>query len=154
MHQSRLSNGAQHQVRLMFEVYTLATKVWCWLGAGNLGSDWLFEQFSLPAFWSNNPNLDIARGQIPPTKIILATKYLNDMVLREYWDRLWVVQEIFMAKEILVCCGDHETKWQHLTKFISQGNEFLHLYAWTLPLKVKRDPMRAFEACRQGAQDV
>lgn len=31
---------------------------------------------------------------------------------REYWNRQWVVQEIFNAKEIIVYCGSKKTPWK------------------------------------------
>lgn len=42
---------------------------------------------------------------------------LGRLFKREYWNRAWVVQEIAMAKKIVVVYGDNELEWDRLSRF-------------------------------------
>ncbi|PMD37910.1 hypothetical protein L207DRAFT_584832 [Hyaloscypha variabilis F] len=39
-------------------------------------------------------------------------------LLREYWSRLWIVQEVTLAREIIVQCGTETIAWDHLDSLV------------------------------------
>ncbi|KAI6760637.1 hypothetical protein HG530_009497 [Fusarium avenaceum] len=100
------------QVRLMPRIYSNAESVAIWLGPEENNStravNYLKEITTAPTeiFGSNNiPQLletGIANGDL------LA---VVSLFTRDYWRRLWVVQEIFNAKCIDVYCGPTKLPW-------------------------------------------
>jgi hypothetical protein len=42
------------------------------------------------------------------------------LLSREYWTRVWIIQEVFRARKILICCGDERLPWKDLAKFFRQ----------------------------------
>ncbi|KUI61362.1 hypothetical protein VP1G_11337 [Cytospora mali] len=47
---------------------------------------------------------------------------------RDYWDRLWVVQEVFNAKQIIVYCGSTKLPWniyRSASKFFKINKQYL-----------------------------
>lgn len=45
---------------------------------------------------------------------------LEKLLERQYWDRLWIVQEVISNRRALVCCGSFGVSWGFLTVFASQ----------------------------------
>ena len=55
---------------------------------------------------------------------------------REYWSRTWIVQEVILAKSILLHCGNSELSWEDITKLFAGTNtsELLkHYLKWSDP---------------------
>ena len=94
----------QRQVGLMDYIYTRAECVIVWLGIPFAMYD---NQYSLTDTWSS---WDDTVGQTNDTAEVLAWVLENG-----YWDRLWVIQEIGLAKRITVSVEWEETDWD---KFI------------------------------------
>ncbi|KAI0415158.1 heterokaryon incompatibility protein-domain-containing protein [Xylaria grammica] len=90
------------QVQLMTEIYAKATTVAIWLGPPENDSD-LAKEFL--------KDISIARDEeimellLSPRRL-RAVGALVCLFQRDYWKRLWVVQEVFNAKAIMVYCGD------------------------------------------------
>ncbi|PVH77982.1 hypothetical protein DL98DRAFT_590703 [Cadophora sp. DSE1049] len=42
---------------------------------------------------------------------------MNAFLLHEYWDRLWIIQEVLLGSEVLVYCGTHSVPFSHLQDF-------------------------------------
>ena len=42
---------------------------------------------------------------------------VSRMFTREYWNRAWIVQEIAMAKKLIVIYGDNELSWEDVSSF-------------------------------------
>ncbi|KAK4163868.1 heterokaryon incompatibility protein-domain-containing protein [Cladorrhinum sp. PSN259] len=58
-----------------------------------------------------------------------------------YWERLWIVQEIVLAKEVLVVMGEQEVSWQHMRQLsVSKNNIEIHF--WTLRRRYSRNQTR------------
>jgi hypothetical protein len=52
------------------------------------------------------------------------------LVKREYWKRVWIIQEIFRARKIAIHCGTSELPWACLARFfrrLSDDYLLLHL---------------------------
>ncbi|KAM0445456.1 hypothetical protein ACHAQK_001665 [Fusarium lateritium] len=117
------------QVRLMPSIYSDAMYVTIWLGPEENNStraiDYLKEIVTASteeAFGSTNVSqlleAGIANGDILAVVSLFA---------REYWRRLWVVQELFNARSIYVYCGPAILPWElfeHASNiFSSRRNE-------------------------------
>jgi hypothetical protein len=83
-----------HQVGLMSRIYTQADQVFAWLGNSTYDSDQAMEisdcrlDFHLPnrRCWKN-------------------------LLSRPYWARLWIIQEVALAKSLTILCGDKKCGW-------------------------------------------
>lgn len=110
------------QVSLMGEIYSRASTVRVWIGqpqsidvraAFDLINDSL--QIDRTAdYWKN-----IVKWQ--STKVIVSNgagvKALTELLNRPYWNRMWVFQEVVLAKKAVVHCGTHAIPWEHFKQF-------------------------------------
>jgi len=84
-----------HQVRLMSKVYTQASEVLIWLGNE-----------------ANNSH----KGK---KKLKLSHRgVMTSLLSRQYWGRLWIVQEVFLAKSLTLMCGKQTITWQELSNHV------------------------------------
>lgn len=98
------------QVRLMTQIYQKAKSVAIWLGpqsdSSNLGMD-LIERVSKGV----KMPLEITKRTPAP----FSEQHFASVVAlfdREYWHRLWVVQEVFNAQTATVHCGPATLPWE------------------------------------------
>lgn len=94
------------QVRLMMRIYRTARRVAIWLGPeeddSKLAMDLIWELFHNPGHLNyilEDPNL---RPDV---------KALALLFRRDYWDRLWVLQEVLNARKVAVYCGRDAMSW-------------------------------------------
>ncbi|KAI1125016.1 heterokaryon incompatibility protein-domain-containing protein [Nemania abortiva] len=100
--QNRAERG--QQVQLMTEIYAKATRVAIWLGPSENDSQLAEELLQDIVITENNPK-EITSLLLSPTRQ-RAVEAVARLFQRDYWQRLWVVQEVFNAKAIKVYCGD------------------------------------------------
>ncbi|KAK0610783.1 heterokaryon incompatibility protein-domain-containing protein [Immersiella caudata] len=121
-----------HQVQQMAEVYSRAKQVVAWLGLGNASSEsaigFLREAYTL--------------GHLSRERLQDDERWvdLEDLCDRDYWRRLWIVQEICLATRVVIVCGDEQVPWPYLsdlrkarthvwTKYLSDGERaFMRSY--------------------------
>jgi hypothetical protein len=92
-----------HQVTQMGKIYNQAKAVIVWLGSPDSASELAFKVLSC-AEWIEfiKPPMDLA-------KIVVGTRKLTSfysILIREYWTRLWIIQEFLMAKDFTLQCGN------------------------------------------------
>ncbi|TVY81065.1 Heterokaryon incompatibility protein 6 OR allele [Lachnellula suecica] len=85
-----------HQVKKMGEIYSKASRVIAWLGEADSSSDALFTALNQPG--------SLSRSQF----------WTENLSGREYWPRLWIIQELGLASRILVQCGSSSVEWEVL----------------------------------------
>ncbi|TGJ82172.1 hypothetical protein E0Z10_g6592 [Xylaria hypoxylon] len=91
------------QVQLMTEIYAKATEVAVWLGPSENGSELardFLEDIAIARDTEEIKNLLTSPSRLPAVSAVV------HLFQRDYWHRLWVVQEVFNAKTIKVYCGD------------------------------------------------
>ena len=113
-----------HQVRSMGDVYSQASSVWIWLGEETEASIRAFRLlrniYGSPQFlkytgensmtWSD----DFVLRELPKTygsvkrkdheKQKLAMADVFDVLERDYWSRVWILQEVVLAEKAFVHC--------------------------------------------------
>ncbi|KAG4419436.1 hypothetical protein IFR04_007393 [Cadophora malorum] len=102
-----------HQVQLMNQIYQKAECVLVWLGEVDGFSSIAFEALQL---------LAEVKGfsSIPFESRANVWKGLLAISQRKYWTRVWIIQEITVARDIEVFCGKQKIPWSVLataTKF-------------------------------------
>jgi ankyrin repeat protein len=116
-----------HQVDLMAQIYQAASIVIVWLGPSYNGSDVAFAHF----------NRTIHRGHADMVRKMSAGKssglYIAALCYRPYWRRLWILQETFLAKQLLLMCGARISPWQPFRDLLLEAREYDRDAMLTLP---------------------
>lgn len=63
---------------------------------------------------------------------------LHDLFMREYWFRLWIIQEVVLGRTILHC-GNHSISWEDCCLAVG----FLFDYLWTMKDVLREEEMRS-----------
>lgn len=96
-----------HQVGIMKELYVNAFVVYIWLGesadASDIAMQWLSQRGSQrlrPRGCGFHP---LWNGTIGEALVKLCS--------RKYWQRMWIIQELVHAQELIVWCGSKSVTW-------------------------------------------
>lgn len=100
------------QVRLMEEVYRGAVQVEVWLGAADSSCEEAM-QFLIDD--------DDDGGHAPPAHV---TSCLNTLFSLPYWSRLWIVQEILLARRVVLHYGPLKLPWRKLQELASSDSYY------------------------------
>ena len=117
------------QVKMMRDVYVSAHKVLLWLGPSTKGSDLAMDSI-VP--------LDESIGMLPQSRFAhdgIRSRLpgqddpfwpaLVDLYTRPWYDRLWVLQEAILAKDVEVLCGNRSMHWAPFASFASKMYELV-----------------------------
>ncbi len=115
------------QVLRMGEIYSKATETIAWLGVDADDSGKALQLVDVlainPVKDGHNPLLDARDEALKWLKNDpISTKYeghwtaLLKLYQRSYWNRVWIIQEIVFAQNILVFCGSRHTTWENVAK--------------------------------------
>ena len=104
-------NGAERtqQVHRMTDIYSNANSVAIWLGPEADGSDLATNILKRVADEADDPQRVLSFLTRKLTRNTLGT--VVALFEREYWQRLWVVQEVFHARDKTVFCGSSVLPW-------------------------------------------
>jgi hypothetical protein len=122
-----------HQVSLMGDIYSNAEAVVVWLGADETDLEdfiWLHTEFldALECYITKFGEQDL-KGQSPYSSTLLArldinppcgdwlkcwAKYHSFCRRRRWFSRMWVVQEVTLARRIIVRCGESSLSWENI----------------------------------------
>jgi hypothetical protein len=93
-----------HQVAQMAQIYQEATTVVVWLGAPDSSSAIAFELLLSPLKWITlfQPSNDLEVLSLGNRQL----SALHSLLSREYWKRLWIIQEFLMAQTFVLQCGN------------------------------------------------
>jgi hypothetical protein len=90
------------QVQWMGDIFRRAKKVIVWLGPASENSDHAVSLIH---------NLKDLASEEDGSAV-------KDLLARPYWSRLWIVQEVILARDILVLCGSSMTSWSRFEDFL------------------------------------
>ena len=107
-------NERNHQVNQMGTIYSQAQRVVAWLGRPSLHCLWAMRDISkglvLPNLpwsqWDSEIKARIERARI--------------LCSHEYWGRLWIIQELVLATDILLQSGRDTLEWKSMCMFFMQ----------------------------------
>jgi hypothetical protein len=102
-----------HQVQMMRQIYSNAESVSVWLGEADreLTSDIAMD------FLATRSRI-VRDGEVWPKqqKSFPWSKHQAESILdlcrMDYWSRVWIVQEMFLAEQLTICCGAKKVSWQ------------------------------------------
>jgi heterokaryon incompatibility protein (HET) len=99
------------QVSVMGDIYSTAKEVSVWLGKASEDSHLVFEYLTRLAEWARwqRENEALTKEEKTQRKPELRRDELialYKLFCRPYWSRVWVCQELFLAKHLLLCCGN------------------------------------------------
>jgi hypothetical protein len=123
------------QVALMPEIYSNANKVIVWLGPRGLNSDLAVETLKIPEgrqlsnlsfsplfvkepFETNGWRETDGRfgGGVEARRTAIL-----DLSKRPYWQRVWIVQEVLKARQLIFLCGDQSFSWKHADQLLADA---------------------------------
>lgn len=120
-----------HQVQMMADIYKKANYVYVWLGASNPRTEAVMtaikSNFRLYHLGRQKPDKrrkkgpDLATVHDERVQEPLALPALQHFFSNPYWLRLWIVQEIMLARYIRVMCGGTILSWEELQRFCTSG---------------------------------
>ncbi|KAK8249301.1 heterokaryon incompatibility protein-domain-containing protein [Phyllosticta capitalensis] len=121
-------NEISQQVPRMGEIFQNARLVMAWLGMSKKEGEQIMPLLSMQSF----NHRDIAQplkmwNQLSSeTKDSALTAYYN-----EYWQRLWIVQEVAMARSLVILIGDIEVSMDdYVSKFRIAQMEISRKFPW------------------------
>ena len=98
---------------MMGNIFRLAVDVWAWLGDATAHSDF---GLSYVRKYANSEHLAGTPKGAARQGMRLALTGLEDLFLRPYWTRLWVIQEAVVNTDLRVWCGAYMILWTTLVK--------------------------------------
>lgn len=98
------------QVQLMGKIYSKASVVRMWLGIESDHADEAFELIRRCGPMNSMLQEVAARSVINDEA---GAKALTRLLRRDYWNRMWVFQEIVLAKKAVVHCGKLRAPWSN-----------------------------------------
>jgi hypothetical protein len=86
-----------HQVQLMGTIYAKARQTVVWLGSAADGSDLVMD--------------GIAGGDVKDEDMLCFSHYMHKLMARPWWSRSWIIQEVALARAVLIQCGMRTTSF-------------------------------------------
>ncbi|KAE9373754.1 HET-domain-containing protein [Stipitochalara longipes BDJ] len=99
------------QVRLMADIYQKATQVVVWLGEEADDSNLAIGVLEQLAAASNDAKVRSFGDR--------AMKAFESLFQRQWWQRIWVIQEVAVAKQVNIVCGMKSLHWNVLETGLS-----------------------------------
>jgi hypothetical protein len=134
------------QIVRMGSIYRTAQEVAIWVGLDADGSDEVMDVFnritvdqtsSVVSEYSTNDFLFL---QLPITREFVVS--LSCFFRRDYWERLWIAQEIVLAIHARIYCGKKVTSWANMANFVDETLEVLTYRPTPLNYELINDPLR------------
>lgn len=99
-----------HQVSMMTQIYSQAKSVVIWLGPEADNSEHAISLLRDVSDIAHDPRA--MNHLIASREDQMRFTALVDLFERDYWDRLWVVQEVLNARSVTVYCGNTSLPWR------------------------------------------
>jgi hypothetical protein len=125
----------EQQVRVMHRIYDCAQHVVVWLGPESASSDLaitfaqeIYSCFDATEQWIHDEQQfyllsPSERSERVKTLVVAerasAWVALHRLLSRRWWSRAWILQELLVAKEVIVCCGKLNIPWPIMSLAIS-----------------------------------
>jgi hypothetical protein len=100
-------NEKTHQVGIMGKIYSQAHEVVVWLGAAGQ------HGYLALSYIEELANRDIHVGMLHSDS--QGVKAFARLCYRSYWRRMWIIQEIQLARKLTILCGSRWIYWETLS---------------------------------------
>jgi hypothetical protein len=100
------------QVKKMKLIYQNASKVIVWLGLASYNSPIAID--FVHGIYNNRENDDYPIQFKNDAMLLQRLEALSDLLARAYWRRTWIIQEILLAKDVVIHCGNDIIKGHEL----------------------------------------
>jgi hypothetical protein len=100
-----------HQVQFMGEIFRRAHLVIAWVGTEDKDSEFTIK-------WMKRT--DLAATDLSPDQ----QEHLWAFFSRNYWSRVWIVQELILASEVVFVCGCTTFTWHDIQK-VGSGSSYM-----------------------------
>lgn len=100
------------QVGKMRTIYERATSITVWLGERSASTHLAFAM--LEEMYQNRTESTKIADILTDAKRIESLESIVKLFNREYWFRIWVIQEVNSAKEITIMCGRYKIDWRRV----------------------------------------
>ena len=118
--QTDLDEKAQ-QVEMIGEIVKSARRTLAWVGEHRNGSEVLFSHAREGFIFTKSVDLSmdvhlpkVARLKHENSRDCLMRIWVDFLNHRPWWNRTWCVQEVAVAKDVVVCCGPDSRGWDDL----------------------------------------
>ncbi|KAH7321819.1 heterokaryon incompatibility protein-domain-containing protein [Rhexocercosporidium sp. MPI-PUGE-AT-0058] len=111
INQQDVAERSEH-VKWMGDIYRAARKVLVWLGEAGEDSDMLLDYHS--------EKVVEQRGDINDDKKARLRKGFEALCSRPYWKRVWIIQEVLIARDLQILCGSRQVLWNQLFCYLLQ----------------------------------
>jgi hypothetical protein len=102
------------QIQRVSDLYAQAENVLVWLGHGTAESDFVFDLRSDSVASSTIVTTKLGEEKTRTEALDFNApdgEALDTVYQRSYWTRLWIIQELFLARNIVLFCGIKSTTW-------------------------------------------
>ncbi|KAE9381129.1 HET-domain-containing protein, partial [Stipitochalara longipes BDJ] len=138
-----------HQVSQMGRIYNRARRVIVWLGPSDTASKIFFGLLSS----GKTTYVELLKE----VKVALERNMgipipeIYSVLSRPYWKRLWIIQEVLLARELIIQCGNHSCNSSLLSWFLGhkisvrnaiRSSKAARLMGQREPLNLKLQPQR------------
>ncbi|CAI6331922.1 unnamed protein product [Periconia digitata] len=120
-----------HQVEMMADIYRRACYVYLWLGASSESTERvvramkatfrLYHHHTTRSLMNQDVRSSLESAELPP----LSQRDLVTFFQNPYWERLWIVQEVMLARYIRIFFGDKMVSWEELKRFCTIDQNLL-----------------------------
>lgn len=121
-----------HQVQLMGEIYSEACQVFSWLG----------EQMDDSLMLHLSASVYAGIHRLNDQRLADLSQALRNICQRSYWGRVWILQEVRLARKLTLWCGQFPLPPQLLFNLIREARTALR--ADRFPIEKSRELVRAY----------
>lgn len=115
-----------HQVNQMAQIYSSARRVHIWLGRERGASDGVMDDIQIYKSPYRLPNgLQCRLSPDHEDAMSMGLQCFAYLSEAQYWNRLWIIQEILLAKSISVMCGSRTIPWSQLEVLLNDILQYL-----------------------------
>jgi hypothetical protein len=126
------------QVALMGRIYAESDRTIVWLGESDDTTSTLYHQSMVAPLMipnhsqrmyqpMNAMSLTEFLALLPQSRQQADVKGIQAFFARNWFQRLWVVQEVVLARNLMVLCGEFIFNWQELAEFTDEYTRYIEL---------------------------
>jgi hypothetical protein len=119
------------QVNLMHDIYESATRVIVWLGeedalSGTAMSFIEENEETVTSYTDEDHPDELHQIFNDPTNKTGLEAIVQAILQNAYFERYWIIQEIILASDVIVCIGSRSISWKTLLKFVDGISTYNH----------------------------